>query len=386
MTQLPTPSATAIAHSETLTNLIKRQIETQQGWISFRDFMHLALYAPELGYYAAGMQKFGAGGDFVTAPEMAPIFAQTVANQIAQVLKSTGGSVLELGAGTGKLARDTLLALAHMETLPEQYFILEVSSHLRAVQEETLKKALPDALFDKVVWLTALPKAFTGVVVGNEVLDALPVHLLSHAEEEILAHGISVKDGQLAWQKQPLAADQMVLRNAVQALDLPDNYTVEVCIEATALINSISECLTAGAILMVDYGFDANTYYHPQRGQGTLMCHYQQYAHDNPLINIGLQDITAHVNFTQVAQAGFDQGLRVAGYTTQAQFLMNCGILQMMERTDPTDVAQYAPLASSVQKMLSPTEMGELFKVIMLTKGFDDPCVGFVQGDKTHTL
>ena len=197
---------------------------------------------------------------------------------------------------------------------------------------------------------------------------------------------MTVADDQLVWKDQPVSTDKAGLLSAVEALALPDHYLTEVCLEASALINSLCDCLSSGAIVMVDYGFDVNTYYHPQRNEGTLMCHYQQYAHSDPLINIGLQDITAHVNFTQIAQAGFDQGLRVAGYTAQMQFLMNCGILQAMEKVDPVDVATYAPIACGVQKLLSPTEMGELFKVIMFTKGFDAPCIGFIQGDKTHTL
>ncbi len=385
MTQLPQPSFEAIAHSQSLIALIKTQIDNNKGWLSFRDVMDLALYTPELGYYTAGMQKFGAGGDFVTAPEISPMFAQTLANQTMQVLQTTGGSILELGAGTGKLARDSLLALAEQDCLPDWYFILEVSSHLRAVQQETLA-ALPETLLNRIMWLDALPTDFTGVIVGNEVLDALPVHLVGRENGAIFERGVTVADDQLTWKDQPIGDDRADLLSAVEVLALPDHYLTEICLEASALINSLCDCLSAGAIIMVDYGFDVSTYYHPQRNEGTLMCHFQQYAHSDPLINVGLQDITAHVNFTQIAQAGFDQSLRVAGYTTQMQFLMNCGILQMMEKIDPEDVANYAPMASGVQKLLSPTEMGELFKVIMLTTGFDAPCLGFVQGDKTHTL
>ncbi len=384
MTQLPQPSFDAIAHSQSLIEVIKTQIDDNKGWLSFCEVMDLALYAPTLGYYSAGMQKFGAGGDFVTAPEISPMFAQTLANQTMQVLQTTGGNILELGAGTGKLARDSLLALAGQDCLPEHYFILEVSSHLRTVQQETLA-ALPEDLLTRVEWLSALPEHFTGVIVGNEVLDALPVHLVGRQNGAIFERGVTILDDQLVWKDQPID-DRADLLSAVEVLELPDNYLTEVCLEASALINSLCDCLSAGAIILVDYGFDASTYYHPQRNEGTLMCHYQQYAHSDPLINLGLQDITAHVNFTQIAQAGFDQGLQVAGYTTQMQFLMNCGILQAMQAMDPADVAEYAPMASGVQKLLSPTEMGELFKVIMLTKGFDAPCLGFVHGDKTHTL
>ncbi len=384
MTTLPKPSFEEVAHSAELITQIKQQITASDGWINFRDFMQQALYAPTLGYYTAGKQKIGRGGDFVTASEISPLFAEMVAHQMTQVLQTTGGSVLELGAGTGKFTEQALLAMAEGQYLPEQYIILEVSDHLRYVQQEGLQQALPADLLARVKWVKTLPEDFIGVIFGNEVLDALAVQLITKKGDQYYERGVAIEDERFVWQDQPL--DSSALLDKAKVLDLHGDYVTEVCFEAEALMNSLSECLHTGAVLMVDYGFDQATYYHPQRNQGTLMCHYQQYAHDDPLVYIGLQDITAHVDFTQIAQAGFDQGLRVAGYTTQMQFLMNCGILQAMQRVDPNDVQHYAPMASGVQKLLSPTEMGELFKVMMLTKGFDAPCIGFMQGDKTHTL
>jgi SAM-dependent MidA family methyltransferase len=387
MTQLPNPSFAAIQHSQQLIDLIQAKI-AQSGWISFDEYMNLALYAPHLGYYAAGLQKFGGGGDFTTAPEMTPLFGQVLANQIAQVLSQTKGSVLELGAGTGKLALTVLLSLAEMDVLPEHYYIVDVSSHLQQMQKETLQAGLPSALFKQVVWLTELPVDFNGVVIGNELLDALPVQIIHQTEGSLVARGISLKEGKLVWQDQPLGDSEkdLALIHEVEKHSLPNDYITEICLAAAGLIKSLAQILQKGCLIFIDYGFSAQEYYHPQRNTGTLMCHYQQYAHTDPLINVGLQDITAHVNFTQIAQVGVDHGLEVAGYTNQATFLMNCGILAVMSNVSPDNIAQYAPMASAVQKLLSPAEMGELFKVIVLTKEIDDELMGFKRGDKTHTL
>lgn len=386
MTSLPSPSFDALQHSQQLIALIKSKIAEQAGWLSFYDYMHLALYAPSLGYYAAGMQKFGAGGDFTTAPEMSPIFAQTCANVAAQVLLATKANMLELGAGTGQLALHTLLSLAEKNALPQNYYILEVSSHLRQVQRETLLK-LPETIFQRVQWLETLPDAFEGFIIANEVLDAIPVHLIHQKNGEIYERGVKVVDAALQWDDRPLTPEtNPSLYAEVVALKLPDHYITEVCMAAKGLIVSLAKSLQKGAILMIDYGFSAQTYYHPQRNEGTLMCHYQQYAHADPLINVGLQDITAHVNFTQIAQAAIDAGLEITGFTNQATFLMNAGILALMEQLNPADVTQYAPIASAVQKLLSPAEMGELFNVIMLQNNLDINVMGFQRGDRTHTL
>jgi len=387
MTQLPQPTFAATQHSQQLIDLIEAKM-AKTGWISFDEYMNLALYTPNLGYYAAGLQKFGSGGDFTTAPEMSPLFGQVLANQIAEVLAQTKGSIIELGAGTGKLALSILCSLDEMDHLPEHYYIVDVSSHLQQVQKETLQAGLPAELFKRVVWLTALPEDFIGVVIGNEVLDALPVHLIHQSQGALAERGITVRGGKLDWQDLPIKnteTDKALIR-AVAQHHFPDDYTTEICLAAAGLIKTLAQMLQKGALIFIDYGFSAHAYYHPQRNRGTLMCHYQQYVHDDPLINVGLQDITAHVNFTQIADVAVEYGLEVAGYTNQATFLMNCGILAEMSKISPDDIRQYAPMASAVQKLLSPAEMGELFKVIVLTKEIDEQLLGFKHGDKTHTL
>ena len=383
MTPLPIPSSEAQKHSQQLVEFIQQKIEASGGWIDFAQFMQLALYTPNLGYYSAGNQKFGKGGDFVTAPEISPLFAQTLSNQLAQVLQITKGDFLELGAGTGKLATDILLTLNELECLPNNYYILEVSDHLRQVQLELLQRKLPQALMKRVTWLNELPQQFSGAIIGNEVLDAIPVHLI-HANKEIMERGVVASDEGFAWQDKSLTEPNLL--SAVNELALPSDYLTEICPAASGLIASLANALTQGVILMIDYGFSAREYYHPQRNQGTLMCHYQQLAHTDPLIYVGLQDITAHVDFTAIAQTGIDHGLQLDGFCSQAQFLMNCGILEAMSQVSPHDMENYAPLAAAAQKLLSPAEMGDLFKVMSLSKNIESPLLGFSAGDKSHTL
>ncbi|HNV87523.1 MAG TPA: SAM-dependent methyltransferase [Methylotenera sp.] len=384
---LPIPPLEAQTLSQQLGCAIQQAIAQNGGWISFADFMHAALYTPNLGYYAGGARKFGHGGDFVTAPEISPVFAQTLARQAAQILKVSKGNILELGAGTGKLAADLLLELAQLHKLPSQYFILEVSDYLRQVQRETCQEKLPAELFAKLTWLETLPEKFSGLILGNEVLDAIPVHLLHKTAEGWGERGVSFTD-EFVWQDAPLSAPSLA-ENLPD--DLPQDYVTEVCPAASALVRSLAEILETGAIILIDYGFSAREYYHPQRSQGTLMCHYQHLAHSNPLTHIGLQDITAHVNFTQIAQvanlmsSGEAHVIRLAGYVNQARFLINCGILELLQQFSPHE-PQYMKLVAAAQKLMSPAEMGELFKVIALTKNMELPLLGFAQGDKAHTL
>lgn len=383
MSSLPIPNAQAQAQSQQLVALIQKKISQNEGWISFSDFMRMALYTPDLGYYSGGAKKFGIGGDFVTAPEISPLFAQTLAMQVAQVLTETQGCVMELGAGTGKLAADLLMALQALKQVPERYYILEVSAYLRQIQLETLQSIVPPELMSRVVWLDILPQEFVGIIIGNEVLDAIPVHLVHKTAQGLCERGVAL-NGEFVWQDKPLKAGGLF--DLVSSYDLPDGYLTEVCPAAAGLIRSLAHVLERGAIVMLDYGFSAREYYHPQRNQGTLMCHYQHYSHTEPLIHVGLQDITAHVDFTSIAHAGHDNGLELAGFCTQAQFLMNCGILELMAQVSPHDMAQYAPLAAAAQKLLSPAEMGDLFKVIAFSKQLAVPLLGFTSGDKSHTL
>ncbi len=389
---LPIPDASAQNRSKNLTTLIQQKIIDAGGWIDFYTFMQMALYTPALGYYSGGALKFAdnqkGGGDFVTAPQISPLFARTLAMQAAQVLHETQGSnlvsnILELGAGTGKLAADLLLELQRLNQLPSQYYILEVSDYLRQIQLEKLQALLPVELFNRVTWLNKLPTDFVGLIVGNEVLDAIPVHLIYQNEQGWFERGVAF-EGTFIRQDKPLSHADLIKQ--VSTYTLPNDYLTEVCPAANGLIASLAQSLKQGAILMLDYGFGAAEYYHPQRNTGTLMCHYQHQAHSNPLIYVGLQDITAHVNFTAIAESGLENGLSLAGYCNQASFLMNCGMLEILNETSPNDIAQYMPLASAAQKLLSPAEMGELFKVIALSKEMSCDFIGFKSGDKAHML
>ncbi|HOY71362.1 MAG TPA: SAM-dependent methyltransferase [Methylotenera sp.] len=395
MSTLPTPSPEAQKHSNALIARIKKRIADAGDWLSFFDFMQMALYEPALGYYSGGAKKFGLGGDFVTAPEISPLFAHTLARQVAQGLamassQNAQADILELGAGTGKLAADLLLELQALAQLPTHYFILEVSDHLRKIQFETIKKYLPEGLVQRVQWINILPQTFTGVMLGNEVLDAVPTHIVITQTDGIYERGVAVVQEKLVWQDRHLEENSSLyarhLLETASKLNLPNDYVTEINLAARGLIASLANILQQGVILMIDYGFAAREYYHPQRNQGTLMCHYQHYAHTDSLINIGLQDITAHVNFTEIAEIGLANGLTLSGFCSQAQFLMNCGVLDLLSQVSPTDMARYAPIAAAAQKLLSPAEMGDLFKVIALTKTMDAPLIGFVNGDKSHTL
>ena len=387
MSALPIPSKESQKYSQQLCDLVQIKIKQSGGWLPFSDFMHMALYTPETGYYTGGLKKIAdtqsGGGDFVTAPEISPLFAQALAAQMAEMLELTGGNILELGAGTGKMAAGILQALAKQGCLPTHYYILEVSNHLRKVQSETIDAILPKSINERVVWLDVLPLEHTGVIVGNELLDALPVHLLTKKAGQMFERGVRF-NGQFAWFDQPLQ-DQRLL-DLINANAWPDGYLSEVCPAAVGLMRSLVDSLKHGFILMIDYGFGAKEYYHPQRNQGTLMCHYQHYAHSNPLTYIGLQDITAHVNFTAIAEAATQKGLVLEGYTNQAQFLMNCGLLDLLNQQAVDQSAKYPQLAAGVQKLLSPAEMGDLFKVIAFSRGIKETLSGFANGDKSHTL
>jgi SAM-dependent MidA family methyltransferase len=389
MQTLPQPNADAVVHSLALSEKIHQAIQNNDGWISFADFMQMALYEPGLGYYSGGAKKFGLSGDFVTAPEISPLFAKTLANQIAQVLQAlevegVRGSILELGAGTGRLAKDLLLELDKKEGHLQKYLILEVSAYLRQVQKTTLQAELPSELFEKVVWVDALPTEFYGVVFGNEVLDALPVHVVKQGQNGVNELGVVSINHQFDWQEKPLI-DENLLR-FVDQLQLPEGYTTEISPAASGLMASLAQVLKKGILLMIDYGFARAEYYHPQRRQGTLMCHYRHYSHDNPLLYLGLQDITAHVDFTRIAEASIEHGLALEGFTTQAQFLINAGMMQLLEAANQDNTQAYLPVVAAVQKLLSPAEMGDLFKVIGFKKDLDLNLIGFASGDKTHML
>ncbi len=372
--QLPTPDADALAHSHACAAHIHTEIERHHGWISFAQFMDLALYAPGLGYYAAGARKFGAAGDFVTAPEISSLFGDCIARAIAETIRATQGDVLELGPGSGKLANDVLLALDKLNQLPKNYFLLEVSADLRQRQTQALAR-LPSHLSGRAVWLDALPKNFEGAIIANEVLDVLPVHLLYFSNDQIYERGVSSNaKNAFVWRDNlVISAELKSSASRIQAGFpdgvMPNNYLTEVAPAVGGLVKSLAESLRRGTILLIDYGFRQAEFYHPSRSTGTLMCHYRHYAHTDPFLYPGLQDITAHVDFSEVAEAGIDAGLELINYTSQAQFLLAAGVTELLAQHDPTNAAIFLPLTNQAQRLLSPAEMGEFFKVIGFSKG-----------------
>ncbi len=377
---LPIPPAAALELSARLHALIREDIAAAGGWISFARYMELALYAPGLGYYSAGSRKLGPAGDFVTAPELSPLFGRALARQLAELRQQDLPDILELGAGSGALAAVLLAELAALDALPERYAILELSADLRERQRRHLLTTVPH-LAGRVQWLDALPEQFSGVILGNEVLDAVPAQRIRSDDGAIAELGVRVVDHELVWAQQP-AGD--ALAAAARALNLPDDYETELNPAADALVGSLAQRLKRGILLFIDYGFPAHEFYHPQRNRGTLMCHYRHHAHADPFLWVGLQDITTHVDFSAIAQAG--AGLDLLGYTGQAQFLINCGITELLAAVPATDAARYAPLAAQAQKLLSPAEMGELFKVIALGRDIAVPLLGFRRGDRSHML
>jgi len=391
MSSLPQPSADALAQSARLLEHIEAELAAAGGWIPFARYMELALYAPGLGYYSGGARKFGPGGDFITAPELTPLFGQALAAQVEQVMRASAPALIEVGAGTGLLAADLLLELERRDCLPERYGILELSGELRERQFDTLADKAPH-LAARVQWLDALPERFAGAVVANEVLDVMPVHLVVSRAEGLFERGVAIAaDGagvrRLCWADVPAAG---AVAEGARALALPvpqsGEYVTELNLAGKAWVAAWAERLQAGALLLIDYGYPRAEYYLPSRSGGTLLCYYRHHAHGDPFLWPGLNDITAFVDFTAVAEAGFEAGLDVQGYTTQAQFLFNCGVLECLERRGARESADYIRAARAVQRLTAPQEMGELFKVIALSRAIDGPLLGFARGDRTHAL
>ena len=382
MSDLPTPPAEALAHSEQLSALIRGDIAANGGWIPFARYMELALYAPGLGYYTAGARKLGREGDFITAPEMTPLYGQTLARQAAQVLESGLDQILEIGAGSGALAAALLAELERMERLPRHYYILEVSPDLRERERDLLALQVPQ-LLERVIWLNRLPTLYQGLIIGNEVLDAMPVHMVRAGAAGVEEAGVGLQDRTFAWAWRPAGAE---LLSAAAALQLPEGYRTENQLVARGFVRTLAQSMARGVILLIDYGFPAHEYYHAERSEGTLMCHYRHRAHADPFFLPGLQDITSHIDFSAVARAGAEAGLELLGYTGQAQFLINCGITDILLRTPPENASAYLPQAAAAQQLLSPSEMGELFKVIALGKDYAAPLIGFASGDRRASL
>lgn len=388
---LPAPSAEAEVHSEQLCDRIRAEMDAVGGAIPFARFMDLALYAPGLGYYSAGSRKFGADGDFVTAPEISSLFSHCIARQCAEILEELGGgSIMEFGAGSGIMAADLLKALETSAHLPDSYCIVELSAELQARQRETLALRVPH-LVERVRWLDALPQSFRGIVLANELIDAMPVHRFQLTQEGFVEAYVCSNDDTFTWLPQPLGEGELLAAVETARADLEGSpwalgYTSEINLAGAAWVRSLGDVLERGAALIIDYGFPRREFYHPDRRRGTLVCHYRHRVHDDPLILVGLQDITAHVDFTALADAALESGFSVAGYTTQAHFLLGCGLLQLTERFSADDERRRLPLAQQVKRLTLPNEMGELFKAIALTKNVERPLTGFSLLDQRWRL
>jgi SAM-dependent MidA family methyltransferase len=378
---LPSLSPDEERHSTAATTLIRDRLTSAGGWLSFADFMELALYAPGLGYYSAGAVKIGASGDFVTAPEVSDLFSRCVARQCADVLTETGGEILELGAGTGRMAVTILKTLAEIGVLPDRYAILEVSADLSDRQRTRLLQ-LPSKLHERVVWLDRLPeKPIRGVMLANEVLDALPFQRFVVRDGG--AHELGV-GAEIGWQEttDDFAAATAMLRKLPGPL--PDGYSSEICLRVEPWITSVGQCLDRGALLVFDYGLPRAHYYHAQRNEGTFRCYFKQRAHDNPFINIAVQDITAWVDFTRVGDAALAAGLEVTGFATQAGFLLGTGIEPML--SEATDTVTRARITGEARRLMLPGEMGESFKVMGLCRNLKRPLRGFAFQDLRRSL
>jgi SAM-dependent MidA family methyltransferase len=403
-TTLPALQPAERAHVAALYETLAARIRTAGGWLAFDDYMDTVLYAPGQGYYSAGAAKFGASGDFVTAPEISPLFARALARQFAEVLAVTGGDVLEVGAGSGRFARVALAELARLGMLPERYAILDVSADLRARQRDELARA-PVALANRAVWLDDFPARHVGVVFANELLDALPCDRFVLRGGRPQRLGVALRDGELVWA--PRAADSADpsdlrwLEEVERTLgacrsDLPDGYCSEIAPRVEAWVRGLAERLERGVVILVDYGLPRSQYYHPQRVEGTLRCHFRQHAHHDPFACPGLTDITAWVDFTRVAEAADAAGLEVAGFATQAAWLLALGVESLASESLPDAAGvgvdagpvplQHLAKMQGLKRLLLPGEMGEAVKVMVLTRGWDAPLRGLRLQDLRDSL
>lgn len=389
-THLPQLQNEAQTHTKSVLNMLLTRIQSE-GPLSFADYMQTVLYEPGFGYYAAGSEKFGAAGDFVTAPEISPIFAQCLARQFLCIAANIPhASILEFGAGSGQLACDILLTLQQEKALPEFYYIVEVSPDLIQRQQHKLQHHLPE-YFDHIIWCSSLPENFEGMMLANEVLDAMPVHLIQWKEGELTERAIDSHNDQIrpiqTLITHPTLKKTCENLQSEYAIDT-DDYETEINLCITPWLEQIANSLKRGVVIIIDYGFVGQEYYHPARNRGTLMCHFQHRAHSDPLFAPGLQDITAHVDFTAVAIAAQSVGLNVSGFTAQAYFLINTGIMDrfQMIMNEEANSAELLKHAADIKKLTLPHEMGELFKVMALSKNYDNVLNGFSAYDQLHRL
>jgi len=396
------------AHSARARDHVKEQIAAAGGWLGFEQFMELALYAPGLGYYSGGAQKLGKGGDFTTAPEISSLFGRCVALQCAEVLRALhaeasralhAGSILEIGAGSGRLAADILMRLEELGQLPEHYWILEVSADLRERQRALLRALLAERLphvLQRVGWLDRPPEEpFDGIVLANEVLDALPVARFRWRASGVEELGVGIDDGDFAWVARPanpaMAQACRRLYEASRRLHeasggWDEGYVSEYCPRTLAWTRAVTQSQRTGAVLWFDYGLPRAEYYLPERHDGTLVCHYRHRVSNDPFVHVGLQDITAWVDFTLLAEASRDAGFDLAGFTTQAHFLAGVGIDREMRLAAGDDENRFARLANQARQLMLPGEMGERFKAMVWLRGLDMPLSGFELLDLRHTL
>ncbi|MBS0038828.1 class I SAM-dependent methyltransferase [Neisseria sp. Marseille-Q1983] len=380
---LPLPSPAAQQSSANLQTLLAEEIKKHRNWIPFSRFMELVLYAPQYGYYTGGSHKIGNDGDFITAPTLTPLFARTLARQLQELLPQTAGNIYEFGAGTGQLAADLLNNLSDGIN---RYYIIEVSPELAARQKDLIQTLAPQAA-QKIVHLSALPETFDGIIIGNEVLDAMPVEIIRKDEGGSFEHvGVCLDNDRFTYSARPLHDLQLSALASLYFPKITSPYTSELHPQQYAFIRTLASRLEHGCMIFIDYGFDAAQYYHPQRNQGTLIGHYRHHVIHNPFDFIGLADLTAHVNFTDIAQAGTDAGLDLIGYLPQSHFLLNLGITELLAQTGKTDSAAYIREAAAVQKLINQHEMGELFKVIAFGKNINIDWTGFCFGDICHKL
>ena len=380
---LPLPSPAAQQSSANLQTLLAEEIRKHGNWIPFSRFMELVLYTPQYGYYTGGSHKIGNNGDFITAPTLTPLFARTLARQLQELLPQTAGNIYEFGAGTGQLAADLLNNLSNGIN---RYYIIEISPELAARQKDLIQTLAPQAA-QKIVHLSALPETFNGIIIGNEVLDAMPVEIIRKDEGGSFEHvGVCLDNDRFTYSARPLHDLQLSALASLYFSKISSPYTSELHPQQYAFIRTLASRLEHGCMIFIDYGFDAAQYYHPQRNQGTLIGHYRHHVIHNPFDFIGLSDLTAHVNFTDIAQAGTDAGLDLIGYLPQSHFLLNLGITELLAQTGKTDSAAYIREAAAVQKLIDQHEMGELFKVIAFGKNINIDWTGFCFGDICHKL
>tara|TARA_B100000686_G_scaffold86100_1_gene92928 strand:+ start:12568 stop:13752 length:1185 start_codon:yes stop_codon:yes gene_type:complete len=385
--KLGQPDASASRHSAAVASYVRERIDKAGGALPFDEYMEAVLYAPGLGYYAAGSRKFGPGGDFVTAPELGPLFGQCLAREVGPVLASVEEAcVLEFGAGSGALAVSLIEALSALDQLPKRYCILEISPDLRERQRQRLEPIANQRGFN-IEWLERMPEApLEGVILANEVVDAFPVTRFQVVNGKPFRAGVCIDGDGFTWEWIDNLSDDESTMNIVREYQLTDGYISERCPRAKAWMGALASVLQRGVALVIDYGFPAAEYYLPQRSEGTLRCHYQHQAHNNPLIYPGIQDVTSHVNFSALADAGRECGLEVLGYTSQEAYLLGLGLLELAAPQPNDDEKQILKTAAEVKELILPSQMGEAFKVMAFGKQADKPLQGFRLRDRSGSL